>query len=117
MRLALISLLMIPITLGCDGDENKAAADADTLATERPAFEYKMEHVNYLSWDLTMTSLGDAGWELVFARHARDPVTEVWGYESIFKRKKQPIPGSAKMKKQPMSESDRMKMKALGYLD
>ena len=32
MRLALISLLMIPLTLGCDGDEEKPAAEADADA-------------------------------------------------------------------------------------
>jgi len=114
MRLALISLLMIPLAVGCgtkcgEGTHNEggtcvADKGGRNLADSRPSYEYKIETVNDLTWDLTMKRLGEAGWELVFARRARNPITDSYGYESIFKREKLPM-------------SDEQKMKALGYAE
>lgn len=49
-------------------------------------WEYKVEAVPDLSFTEAMNRYGAEGWDLVTARRARDPVTDEFSYECIFKR-------------------------------
>jgi hypothetical protein len=63
----------------------------NTLAgqkTQSVVYEYKIESVNDLIFTETMNTRGVEGWDLVFARRARDSDTERFEYECIFKRVK-----------------------------
>lgn len=57
--------------------------------TKAVAWEYQIESVPDLSFDETMGELGKEGWELVFARRAKDAITDDFSYECIFKRENQ----------------------------
>ncbi len=50
-----------------------------------PKWEYKVESVPDTSFATTMNKLGAEGWEVVFARRARNSLDE-FSYEMIFKR-------------------------------
>ena len=56
-------------------------------ALGRPTYEYKIAGVDDISFDKDMEVLGDAGWELVFARRATSSDDDAI-YEVIFKRAK-----------------------------
>ncbi|MEO0771374.1 MAG: hypothetical protein AAFY72_18465 [Cyanobacteria bacterium J06649_4] len=63
----------------------------NTLAGQKAqaaSWEYEITSVADLSFDEKMDELGKEGWEFVFARRARDPITEDYSYECIFKRRK-----------------------------
>lgn len=55
-----------------------------------PKWEYKIEAVPDLSFESSMTTLGDDGWELISARRASsgEGKSAVFSYEIIFKRPK-----------------------------
>ncbi|MBN8561064.1 MAG: hypothetical protein J0L70_11105 [Leptolyngbya sp. UWPOB_LEPTO1] len=63
----------------------------NTLAgqkTQAAVYEYKIESVNDLIFTETMNTMGTQGWELVFARRAKDSSTDDFAYEIILKRVK-----------------------------
>lgn len=49
-------------------------------------WEYKIESINDLVFSSTMNRLGEDGWDLVFARRAKDSTIDSFSYECIFKR-------------------------------
>ena len=83
----LLSLIMLILLASVAMPYLNTTEEAPTLEVQ--AYEYTIQTINDLSWDSDMKALGDAGWELVFARRARNPVLDTYGYESIFKREKQ----------------------------
>lgn len=52
-------------------------------------WEYRLENIRDSEFTLTMTNLGNDGWELVSARRASESLTEAsFGYEIIYKRRR-----------------------------
>lgn len=63
----------------------------NTLAgqkTQTVAYEYKIDSVPDLAFTESMNRMGSEGWELVFARRAKDSGSDDFSYECIFKRVK-----------------------------
>jgi hypothetical protein len=56
--------------------------------TKAVEYEYKIASVPDLTFTPTMDQQGADGWELVFARRAKDSDTDSFAYECIFKRVK-----------------------------
>jgi hypothetical protein len=56
--------------------------------TKAVEYEYKIESVSDLSFTETMNRRGSDGWDLVFARRAKDSGSDDFAYECIFKRVK-----------------------------
>ena len=57
----------------------------ETAKPSRPNFEYKILSVPDLKFDEEMKKLGEAGWDVVFARRASGEDRSM-SYEMIFKR-------------------------------
>ena len=51
-------------------------------------WEYKIDSVSDFRFTEAMNAHGEDGWELIFARRARDSITESFSYEVIFKRQR-----------------------------
>jgi hypothetical protein len=56
--------------------------------TKAVEYEYKVSSVPDSTFTTSMDQEGAQGWELVFARRARDSTTDTFAYECIFKRVK-----------------------------
>lgn len=74
------SLLGILLLLGFN-----TIAGQKTQAVE---YEYKVQSVPDLTFTESMNRIGADGWEMVFARRAKDSGTDDFSYECIFKRVK-----------------------------
>lgn len=59
-----------------------------TSPVSQTTWEYRIDSINDLHFQSEMNSLGEEGWELVFARRARNSITDEFSYECIFKRKR-----------------------------
>ena len=54
---------------------------------QRVTWEYQVDSIPDLEFEEKMDELGAEGWELAFARRARNSLTDEFSYEVIFKRK------------------------------
>lgn len=57
-----------------------------SLDSPQQRWEYMIESVPDLLFADVMNTLGEDGWELIFARRARNALTDSFVYEGIFKR-------------------------------
>lgn len=81
---------MVGSTMGDDPVRVESPVKVDVQPVQ---FEYKVDSIPDLEWEEKGKELGKEGWELVFARRARDS-SDNFLYECIFKRQARVAPPS-----------------------